>query len=69
MSPRPCTHFGKGDDRDETEPEAPGCIPVQIMSSRGNWHEQQQEIQPRAEDEPSIGVEPGWFTLGLQDRD
>ena len=34
------THFGKGDDREEAESKAQGRVPVEIVSGRGDRHEQ-----------------------------
>ena len=63
------THLGKGHDSDEAERESQRRVPVEVVRDEAQGHEDEQHIDPRAEPEVLVRLEPARFTLGFEERD
>jgi hypothetical protein len=60
------TYRSQWHDSHKAETEPVRGVPVLVMRDRAEWHEQEQDIQPRAKEEELEGGEPGGLSLCLE---
>ena len=61
------TYLCQRHDGDEAKAKTEGSIPIEVMGHRTERHEEEEDVDPRAKDEPSVRVKPRRLALGFDD--